>query len=199
MVHETGWEAYVVPFEAWLRKRVCRIMKRAGLRPEPEHVGELIQDIYCRLLEGGPKRLEQLQALQLRGTLSYLTRVARSTVLDQVRAARSAKRSAGGRHRGRQVRLRLEHIPDPAPTPDHAFLISEGRRRILRHFRSMGGPGSGERNARLLWLALVEGWESRELGRAFALAPRSVDTLVHRLRQRFAGEGLDLRRRRRRV
>jgi DNA-directed RNA polymerase specialized sigma24 family protein len=197
--NETGWEAYVVPFDSWLRKRVSRIMKRAGLRPEPEHVGEMVQDIYCRLLEGGPPRLEQLRKLHLRGTLSYLTRVAQSTVFDQVRAARSAKRGSGSRLRmSRQVCVRMERIPDPAPTPDHALLLSEGRRFVLRRFRSIGGPGSSERNARLLWLALVEGWGSRELGRAFALAPRSVDTLIHRLRRRFADEGLELRRRRRR-
>jgi RNA polymerase sigma factor (sigma-70 family) len=196
VVNETGWEPYVVPFEEFLRKRVSRIMKRAGLRPEPEHVSEMIQDVYCRLLEGGPSRLERLQQLQLRGTLSYLTRVARSTVLDQVRTARTAKR---GDLRRLRRGVHLERIADPAPTPDQALLLSEGRRLLLRRFRDLGGPGDGSRNARLLWLALVEGWESRELGRAFALAPRSVDTLVHRLRRRFAGEGLKLRRRRRSV
>jgi DNA-directed RNA polymerase specialized sigma24 family protein len=203
MVHETGWEAYVVPFDTWLRKRVSRIMKRAGLRPEPEHVGELVQDIYCRLLEGGPPRLEQLRKLELRGTLTYLTRVARSTVLDQARAARSAKR--GDRRRLRmsgQVRVRMELIPDPAPRPDEVFLMSEGRRHVLRRFRDLGGFGAADhddrnaRNVRILWLALVEGWGSRELGRAFSLAPRTVDTLIHRLRRRFAGQGLELRSRR---
>jgi DNA-directed RNA polymerase specialized sigma24 family protein len=198
--NETGWEAYVVPFDNWLRKRVSRIMKRAGLRPEPEHVREMIQDIYCRLLEGGTPRLERLRTLRLRGTLNYLTRVAESTVFDQVRAAGTAKRGYGRRLRmSRQVRIQLERIPDPAPSPDHALLLSEGRRLVLRRFRSVGGPGPADRNARLLWLALVEGWESRELGRVFALAPRSVDTLIHRLRRRFADEGLELRRRRRRV
>jgi RNA polymerase sigma factor (sigma-70 family) len=194
--NEPGWEAYVVPFDNWLRKRVGRIMKRAGLRPEPEHVGEVVQDIYCRLLEGGESRLERLRQLQLRGTLNYLTRVAESTVYDQVRAARTAKRGNGSRLRmSRQIRVRLEKVADPAPTPDQAFLISEGRRLVQLRFRTLGGL----RDARILWLALVEGWQSRELGRAFALAPRTVDTLIHRLRRRFAGEGLELRRRRRRV
>jgi DNA-directed RNA polymerase specialized sigma24 family protein len=200
VVEESGWEPYVTPFEPWLRKRVSRIMKRAGLRLEAEHVSEMIQDVYCRLLEGGPPRLERLRKLQVRGILTYLTRVAESTVYDQVRAARTAKRgSVRWLWISRQAGSCLERIPDPAPTPDHALLLSEGRRLVLRRFRDLGGPGSGTRNARLLWLALVEGWESRELGRAFALAPRSVDTLVHRLRRRFAGEGLELRRRRRRV
>ncbi len=197
MVEETGWEPYVTPFEPWLRKRVSRIMKRVGLRPEPEHVSEMIQDVYCRLLEGGPPRLEQLRQLPLRGRLGYLTRVARSTVLDHVRAARSAKRGDLRRLRwGRQVRIKLERIPDPAPTPDRVFLLSEGRRQALRRFRGLGGPGRGARNARLLWLALIEGWGSRELGRAFAMTPRSVDTLVCRLRRRFEDEGLELARRR---
>ena len=160
----------------------------------------MVQDVYCRLLEGGPPRLEQLRKLPLRGTLSYLTRVAQSTVFDQVRSARTAKR---GDLRRLRRGVHLERIADPALTPDQALLLSEGRRLLLRRFRDLGGPGDGTRNARLLWLALVEGWGSRELGRAFALAPRSVDTLVHRLRRRFAGrfagEGLKLRRRRRSV
>lgn len=194
MVHETGWEPYVVPFEAFLRKRVSRTMKRAGLRPEPEQVRDMIQDVYCRLLEGGPPRLEQLRKLPLRGTLSYLTRVAQSTVFDQIRAARCAKR--GDLRRLRTARGRLERITDPAPTPDQVLLLAEGRHLLLRRLRNLGGPGRGARNARLLWLALVEGWGSRELGRAFALAPRSVDTLVCRLRRRFEDEGLELARRR---
>jgi hypothetical protein len=186
VVDETGWEPYVTPFEPWLHKRVSRIMKRAGLRPEPEHVGEMIQDIYCRLLEGGPPRLEQLRQLPLRGRLNYLTRVAQSTVFDQVRAARSAKRGGLRRLRWcRQVRSRLERIPDPAPTPDRAYLLAEGRRLARRRFRDLlggGGPGCGARNMRLLWLALV--------------TPRSVDTLVCRLRRRFEDDGLELARRR---
>lgn len=194
MVEETGWEPYVVPFEEFLRKRVSRTMKRAGLRPEPEQVRDTIQDIYCRLLEGGPPRLEQLRKLPLRGTLSYLTRVAQSTVFDQVRAARSARRSDP--RRLRTGRVRLERIVDPAPTPDQIFLLAEGRRLLLRRLRSLGGPGCGVRNARLLWLALVEGWGSRELGRVFALAPRTVDTLVCSLRRRFEAQGLELARRR---
>lgn len=197
MVDETGWEPYVTPFEPWLRKRVSRIMKRAGLRPGPEHVSEMIQDIYCRLLEGGPPRLEQLRQLPLRGRLNYLTRVAQSTVFDQVRAARAVKRGGLRRLRWcRQVRIRLERVPDPSPTPDRAYLLAEGRRQMLRRFRNLDGPGCGTRNARLLWLALVEGWGSHELGRAFALAPRTVDTLVCRLRRRFEADGLELARRR---
>jgi DNA-directed RNA polymerase specialized sigma24 family protein len=194
MVDEAGWESCVVPVEEWLRRRVSHIMKKAGLRPEPEHVREMIQDVYCRLLEGGPPRLEKLREMPLRGRLGYLTRVARSTVFDQVRSARSARR--GNLRKLRMGRVHLERIADPSPTPDHAFLLSEGRRLALRRIRDLGGPGSGARNARLLWLALVEGWGSRELGRAFSLAPRTVDTLVHRLRRQFAVQGLELRRRR---
>lgn len=197
MVEETGWEPYVVPFEEFLRKRVSRTMKRAGLRPEPEQVRDMIQDVYCRLLEGGPPRLEQLRKLPLRGTLSYLTRVAQSTVFDQVRAAHSAKRS--DLRRLRTGRVRMERLADPAPTPDQILMLTEGRRLLLRRLRNLlggSGPRRAVRNAHLLWFALVEGWGSRELGRAFALTPRSVDTLVCRLRRRFEDEGLELARRR---
>ncbi len=202
---ETGWEAYVVPFDAWLCRRVGRILKQARLRPEHEQIREIVQDVYCRLLEGGPPRLERLGQLSLSGVLSYLSRVAESTVFDQVRAARTAKRGGtggiggiGGQARrlrmSRQTRVRVERLADPTPSPDLRLLQSERRILAVRRLRSL--TGSTDRDLRILWLALVEGWPSHELGRAFALKPRSVDNVVLRLRRQIAGRTLELRRRR---
>jgi DNA-directed RNA polymerase specialized sigma24 family protein len=95
-----------------------------------------------------------------------------------------------------QVRIRMERIPDPALNPDQALLLNEDRRLALRRFGAATCPAAGKRNALILWLALMEGWRSRDLGRAFALTPRTVDTLIHRLRRRLVAEGLKLRRRR---
>ncbi len=199
---QSGWEAYVVPFDAWLCRRVGRILKKARLRPEPEQVREIVQDVYCRLLEGGPPRLEHLGRLSLGGVLTYLSRVAESTVFDQVRAARTAKRGGTGGTGGqarrlrmcRQTRVRVERLADPTPSPDLRLLQSERRVLAVRRLRSL--TGSTDRDLRILWLALVEGWPSHELGRAFALKPRSVDNVVLRLRRQIAGRTLELRRRR---
>ncbi len=192
---ERGWEAYVVAFDDWLVKRVGVIMKKARLRPEPEQVREMVQDVYCRLLEGGPSRLERLGHLTVCEVLTYLTRVAQSTVFDQVRAARAAKRCGIRRLRScRHGRVRAERFADPTPGPELRLLQAERRRLAVRRLRSL--TGSTDRDLRILWLALAEGWPSRELGRAFALQPRSVDNVLLRLRRQLVDRTLDLRRRR---
>jgi DNA-directed RNA polymerase specialized sigma24 family protein len=191
-----GWASMVRSYDRWLRRRVSMAMRGVGLRPLPEQVGEMVQEVYCRLLEGGPPRLRRLYQLNLKGTLAYLGRVVDSVLTDHMRSESAAKRGGCRVLRmGRRVRLRAERIPDPAPSPDRALLISERRRHILRRFRSVRDFGPSERNARIVWLALVEGWKSRELARAFELAPRTVDTLIHRVRRSLARQGLKLRRR----
>jgi len=191
-----GWASMVRSYDRWLRRRVSLAMKEMGLRPVPEQVVEMVQEVYCRLLEGGPARLRHLHQLNLQATLAYLGRVVDSVVLDRLRSESAAKR--GGCRllpMGRRVRMRAERIPDPAPSPDRALLQSERRRLFLRRCRSLGDLGLTERNTRIVWLALVEGWKSREIARAFALAPRTVDTLIHRMRRGLAEQGLKLHRR----
>jgi DNA-directed RNA polymerase specialized sigma24 family protein len=191
-----GWASMVRSYDRWLRRRVSQAMKGVGLRPVPEQVVEMVQEVYCRLLEGGPPRLRRLHQLSLQAVLTYLGRVVDSVVTDRMRAESAAKRGGCRVLRmGRRVRLRAERIPDPAPSPDRALLMSERRRHFLRRFRSVRDFGPSERNAQIVWLALVEGWKSRELARAFELAPRTVDTLIHRVRRSLAHQGLNLRRR----
>lgn len=192
-----GWQAMLGRYEAWLHRRVARAMREAGLRPVPEEVVETVQEVYCRLLQGGPPRLRQLRRFHLKAALTYLGRVVESVIFDQVRVAGAAKR--GGwrllRMAGRRTKFRAERVPDPADNPERALLLSEGRRIFLSRVQSWSDLGPAERNARVVWMAVVEGWPSRDIGRAVSLAPRTVDTLLHRIRRRFAEEGVELRRR----
>jgi DNA-directed RNA polymerase specialized sigma24 family protein len=191
-----GWASMVRSYDRWLRRRVSMAMKEAGLRPVPEQVAEMVQEVYCRLLEGGPPRLRRLHQLNLKAVLAYLGRVVDSVMTDRMRSESAAKRGGCRILRmGRQVRLRAERIPDPAPSPDRALLMSERRRHLLRRFGSVRDSGSSGRNARIAWLALVEGWKSREIASAFDLTPRTVDTLIHGVRRSLARQGLNLRRR----
>lgn len=192
-----GWQAMLGRYEMWLHRRVAKAMRAAGLRPVPEEVVETVQEVYCRLLQGGTARLAHLHRLQLKAVLAYLGRVVESTVFDQARVAGAAKR--GGwrllRMGGRRIRFRAERVPDPADNPERALLLSEGRQIFLRRVRAWRDLGPADRNARVVWMAVVEGWPSRDIGREMSLAPRTVDTLLHRIRRRFAEEGVELRRR----
>lgn len=187
------WNTVVAPHDLWLRRRVRDVMRRVGLRPRADQIGESVQEIYCRLLEGGPPRLRRLGRIRPDSLLTYLGRVAESVVLDQVRAARAAKR--GGGRRGHSSRIDL--LQDPKADPERDLLRSERRRLLARHLLNLAAlEGMSRRDVRLLWLAVVEGWRSRELARLFEVKPRTIDTRLHEIRRRLSREGLELRRRR---
>jgi RNA polymerase sigma factor (sigma-70 family) len=188
------WETVVGTHDLWLRKRVRDVMMRVGLRPRRDQVAESVQEVYCRLLEGGPPRLEQLRGFPHSRLLSYLGRVAERVILDQIRAARAAKR--GGGRRANPSRMCALRLVDPGADPERVLLRSERRRLLARHLLALADhDGVPRRDVRILWLAVVEGWQSREIARLFELKPRTVDTRLHQIRRRLAHGGLELRRR----
>ena len=71
-IHEEvdGWETVVGTHDLWLRRRVRDGMRRLGLRPRPEEVVESVQEVYCRLLQGGPRRLRRLSGIGRNGVLT---------------------------------------------------------------------------------------------------------------------------------
>lgn len=194
-----GWEAFVARYDRPLASAVRRALARLGAPVRRDVVEEMVQEVYCRLLEhhsrrGGFRRSSD------REVVGYLGRVARSVVIDQLRTARAAKRG-GDWHRvtvaGGEGHA-VDRLADPAASPEDRLLARERRRLFLTRCRRCAGSGAqGRRNLRILELALLEGWSSREISRAMggALRPSSVDTLIHRLKRRLATVGLAVPRR----
>jgi len=190
MIAETneaeGWDTVVGTHDLWLRRRVREGMRRMGLRPRPDEVGESVQEIYCRLLQGGPRRLRRLSGIGRNGVLTYLGRVADSVLVDEIRAARAAKRRGGAS--SHLARMCVQRFDLPDADPEGALLESERRRTLIRHLLDLADrEGLTRRDVRILWLAVVEDWRSRDLARAFELKPRYVDTLLHRVRRQLRG------------
>lgn len=190
MIAETneadGWETVVGTHDLWLRRRVRDGMRRLGLRPRPDEVGESVQEVYCRLLQGGPRRLRRLSGIGRNGVLTYLGRVADSVLVDEIRAARSVKRRGGAS--SHLARMCVQRFDLPDADPEGALLESERRRTLIRHLLELADrEGLTRRDVRILWLAVVEEWRSRDLARAFELKPRYVDTLLHRVRRQLRG------------
>ena len=185
-----GWVAVFEAHESWLRRRVRDGMRRRGLRPRPDEVFERVQEVYCRLLQGGPRRLGRLRRIRPKSVLVYLGRVADSVIADEMRAAHAVKR--GGAGSGAHCRPVQEHERNP----EAVLLRSERRRLLARRLLDLADVrGLPRRDVRILWLAVMEGWRSRDLARAFELKPRTVDTLLHRVRRQLGPQGLELRRR----
>jgi DNA-directed RNA polymerase specialized sigma24 family protein len=176
------WDTVVGTHDLWLRRRVRDGMRRLGLRPRPDEIGESVQEVYCRLLQGGPCRLRRLRGVERSRVLTYLGRVADSVLLDEMRASRAAKRGGGPR----PGRLCFQRFDIPDADPEGVLLRSERRRMLIRRLLELADiEGLTRRDVRILWLAVVEEWQSRDLARAFELTPRYVDTLLHRVRRQL--------------
>ena len=56
-VENRDWEELIRIYDPLVRGRVHRLLRDARITPEPEAVDERAQEVYCRLLTGGPRRL----------------------------------------------------------------------------------------------------------------------------------------------
>ena len=189
---EQAWNELIRQFGQHLRRTVRRSLRRSGLSLDADGVEEMIQEVYCRLLEHDGRRLRQFRGNAEPSLAAYLAKIAESAVFDQVRHRRAAKR--GG---DRLIKKSLQALAaqgfdlDAHDCPEQRAIDRDRVRHLIRKFRSAKGPRNRGRDLRILRLALLEGWTSREIA-AVLPEPRtssSVDSLLYRLRQRLAIEG----------
>jgi len=186
---EAVWTELVRRFGGRIASRVRRALDRFGGPSGDDVVEELVQEVYCRLLERHGPALEDCRSANARQFLAYLYRVADSAVVDRLRQAWAAKR---GHHRvvslsaRRAVEAADRHL-DPGDSPEAVVLASDGYRRLVGRLRRLAAGSRGGRNLGILLLAAVGGWTSREIARALPgrLAVSSVDSALHRLKGRL--------------
>jgi DNA-directed RNA polymerase specialized sigma24 family protein len=198
---QAAWEEWVRRYGAALESQVRRSLHNAGFTLEPEQVEERVQEVYYRLLQGGAGRLRLLRRWSASQVAAYLARVAQRLVVDELRAQAAVKRGGLRIAFGVCLSRVAERIVDPRVNPEEQYMIAESRRLLLERCRrlaqSMIWRQDRERCLRVLRLALLEGWSSREIADAEGgkLAASSVDTLVHRARRRLVRGGLRVPRR----
>jgi DNA-directed RNA polymerase specialized sigma24 family protein len=190
-----GWEEFVYRFEPRLRDGVRRALGRSGVRATPDLVDEMVQEVYCHLLEQNGRRLLGFRGVSYGEVLVYLGKTAQHVVLDRLRNAGAAKR-------GGDLLVPCEsslagRLMDPEPDPETRLLLQEARWLFLQRCRQVSGGPTAGRNLRILHLALFDGWTSREIAdlAVAGLKSSSIDSLIHRLRKRLAETGLALPRR----
>ena len=177
------WDAFARRHGRELTRAVACAMTRLGLRPEPDQVEELVQEVYCRLLAGRPGAVADRPPAQL---WSYLHRIARSVVVDEMRSHRAGKRGGGRFHeQGLEV---LMECPAAELSPEERLLASERVELLRRRVRELYPGAHGERNLRVLELAALEGLTSGEISLRLGgeLTPSSVHTVLHRVRRQLA-------------
>jgi RNA polymerase sigma factor (sigma-70 family) len=151
-------------------------------------VEEMVQEVYCRLLERrqGAAALRDRPAAQL---WTYLQRIARSVVVDQLRTRAARKRGGGLPPDEGSDAVALGRAP--GPSPEERLCARERAAQLRRRVRELGGAAHGARNLRILELAAVEGCTAVEISRRIAggLSPSSVHTVLHRLRRQLTAPG----------
>ena len=197
-----GWEQFVTRYDRPLGVAVRRALVRFGLPPRREQIEDTVQEVWCRLLEAGPRPVA-FYGRSERESAAYLGRVARSVVVDQLRNRRAAKRGGDWQQVGAADADDdpAERVADPSPTPEQRLLTGERRRLFLdRCRRAAGGGAIGRRNLWILERSLLDAWSSREIAAAAGgtLRASTVDTLIYRMRGRLATAGVHLPRRRQR-
>jgi hypothetical protein len=191
-VPEPAWEELIQSYKEVVRRQVTRSLRLAGVsRPRYDQIEDREQEVYFRLLSGGPRRLRLFQRWSEGQRVSYLSRVAQGVVADEMRARAAVKRGSGYRLSlvGRLCEI-ADRVVDER-TPEHEMLLREGRLAVLSRCRSLLDPHlrpeDRDRSLRILRRALLDGWSNEEIVRAEGgrLAAITIHSLVHRVRRRL--------------
>jgi DNA-directed RNA polymerase specialized sigma24 family protein len=181
--------------ERWLTS----LLRRWGVRREERD--DILQETYCRWLEHAPaRRRDGSKAMDDAAERVYLARVARSAVVDAVRARNTQKR-------GGELTLRFSEagaeaarwIRDPSPDAEETLIRRERRAALLRACASGCRRRRHRRRelmvARLAW---IDGYSSREISGLSGgrLRAAGIDSMLTRYRRRLRAAGIALPERR---
>jgi RNA polymerase sigma factor (sigma-70 family) len=187
------WERMVAAYGGHLERCVAAVMHRYGSSPRREEVEDVVQEVWQRLIErsrGDSQPWWRWRPVRAR---AYLGRAAHNAVVDRLRRSRAAKR--GGRpcepRRGDLPTATIEDRADAAHTPEGRLLMREQRAGLWPRLAPLLGGRRAHRDARILVLALVDGFTPEEIaaGLGEALAAGSVYSVLHRARGALARQG----------
>ena len=194
------WDLFRERYERWLTAGVKRTLVRFDVNVTEDEREDLLQEVYCRLLEKNGRGLTRCRAEVEGAVVIYLARIAESVVVDYLRNRGAAKRGRDlvtdlGDEPGRGIG---DRIADPRRSPEELLLLRERRDRFLTQCKStLIGRRTAQRDFEVLVLALFEGWTSREISGKLdgRMTPSAVDSLVHRIKRRLQKLGVELPRR----
>ncbi len=199
VARDADWTSLVRRVDPMLRSTVAGLGRSYGVYLNRDLLDEVIQETYVRLLQNDRRVLRGCRGRSETTILSYLRRVARSTLIDWLRARRALKR-------GPAVELSIDaldaldalagdvdgfDVPSRASSPLDALYAQELRRRFRRECWCVARHGCTAR--RDIWITermVVDGWNSREAARVVQLAPATVATVLSRMRRELRRRGL---------
>ena len=196
VARDAGWASLVRRVDPMLRSTLAGLGRSYGVYLNRDLLDEVIQETYVRLLQNDRRVLRGCRGQSETTILSYLRRVARSTLIDWLRARRALKR-------GPAIELSIDalgglaenvdgfDVPSRASSPLDLIYAQELRRRFRRECGCVARPGGTAR--RDIWITermVVDGWNSREAAHVVQLAPATVATVLSRMRRDLRRRGL---------
>jgi len=193
------WQEFLDRFDRRIAAGIYRTLARFDARMGTDEQQDLLQDVYCRLLERRGRYLQRCRGEVDGAVGAYLGKVAESVVVDYLRSLSAAKRGSGRSWNRRwEVDYELaDWVADSGPSAEEKLLQRERHVRFFSRCQELVGSRSPRRDLEVLYLAFFEGWTSREISRRIGngMTPSAVDSLVHRLKRRLAKSGVDVPRR----
>lgn len=186
---EVLWEEMVSRHRFRLQARTRAALARYGLGTSSDLVDELVQEVFCRLLERHGRSLTSGPARNDLVLGAYLGRMAERVVVDRVRHLAAAKR--GGRRLVSLSQPGAAHLaastPDREPTPEERLIENEDWRRLWRGLAATELGEHGRSYLAALALIAISGWTSREVAGLMPGRPSAATLHVrlHRLRHRL--------------
>ncbi len=193
---DADWASLVRRVDPLLRSTLTALARSYGTYLTSDLLDELIQETYLRLLQKDRRGLRGCRAKSETTIRSYLRRVARSTLVDWLRARSALKRGAVvelhvGVEAGLAEDTELVELPSRAYSPIDAIYARELRSRFRSECRGVARPGgTALRDTWMTERMVVDGWNSREAANAVQLAPATVATVVGRMRRALRRRGL---------
>ncbi len=192
------WAPLVQRVEPALRCMLVGLGRSYGLRLTRDLVDEVIQETYVRLLQNNRRVLRGCKGRTESTIMSYLRSVARSALVDWLRARRALKRDPAAelsidlREGLADESDRLE-LPRAATSQFNDIYVQELRYRFRRECWCVASERTtGHRDTWITERMVVDGWSSHEAASAVELAPATVAMVISRMRRELRSRGLEV-------
>jgi RNA polymerase sigma factor (sigma-70 family) len=185
------WPLLVERLSRPVRGGVLGVLQRLQPRRDPGLMDELVQEVWCHLLERDRRALALCGAADERAVHVYVRRVASRVAIDVLRARRAQKRCPRRLAAYDELDGDEPGLLDWRESPERRLLGRERIAGLLALCRELLGPVRRAERLRIVRLAWLEGWSTPEIAaRIGRWSPSAIDSMLSRLRQRLAERGV---------
>lgn len=196
VARDADWTSLVRRLDPMLRRTLAALGRSYGVYLTRDLLDEVIQETWLRLLQNDRRALRGCRGGTEATILTYLRRVARSALVDWLRARAALKRGAlveigADLEAGLEEDAEAVELPSRVSDPADAIYAQQLRCRFRRECRGVARPGgTGLRDTWITERMVVDGWNPQEAADVVKLAPATVATVVGRMRRELRRRGL---------